>query len=507
MATWTLTGRLLGHDERPLANKAITIVCSAGVTVDKAADLTYLYDVRTTTDGTGVLVDPQSGKSGVTLVVSPSAIWTVRLPDGRTGWTTQPAAGAKVDVSDLTYTPVPVTAATLDSIEARLDALEAGGTGGGGGQTIITTSTATITKAGEYVAGTSTTLTMPNGAKVALSKGQFVVVVNISGSLYVSGVGTLTDGGSAPTTPTPPAADTTPPTPGTIAATVVTETGFTVAVTGATDDQALSSGPYAFSIDGGAWTAWQASTTYVASGLTAAKAYSVRHKVRDFAGNEATGAAITVTTAAPSEAWKWVDNFDSVAVNAGITNRALSGGTGVWPAGAGLPAVTAYPSGTDVWGLRGDGSGAVRGESAAAKAGHSIDTGSIPMRARILFSVPADAAAGDLVRVGVSTRANATGNTADFERRGVWVEYVVGTGVLFRHANYSTITTAATYTGAGTGALSGTLTVEYNGSTAKAWYNDTLVGSVNITGLDGTLFSIAASGNKATIDQVWARNL
>lgn len=94
--------------------------------------------------------------------------------------------------------------------------------------------------------------------------------------------------------------DTAAPGAGTLAESSVIDTSFTLTVTGASDDTALHATPYAFSTDNGStWSAWQAGATYTVSGRSPSTAYTCRHKVRDAAGNEATGTAITVTTAAP----------------------------------------------------------------------------------------------------------------------------------------------------------------------------------------------------------------
>ena len=91
--------------------------------------------------------------------------------------------------------------------------------------------------------------------------------------------------------------DVTNPTPGTLASSAITSSGFTLTVSGASDAGGLHATPYAYSTDNGStWSAWQAGATYNATGLAASTAYQVRHKVRDAAGNEATGTAVTVTT-------------------------------------------------------------------------------------------------------------------------------------------------------------------------------------------------------------------
>ena len=104
-------------------------------------------------------------------------------------------------------------------------------------------------------------------------------------------------GATFPAPPPPP--DTTLPTPGTLAAPAIMSSGFTLTVTGASDETALHATPYAFSTDNGdTYSAWQASNVYAASGLTAETPYACIHKVRDAAGNVATGTAITTTTTA-----------------------------------------------------------------------------------------------------------------------------------------------------------------------------------------------------------------
>lgn len=99
--------------------------------------------------------------------------------------------------------------------------------------------------------------------------------------------------------PTGGGGDTTAPVAGTLASSAITATGFTLTVSGASDETALHSQPYAFSTDNGTtWSGWQASSSLAVTGKTASTAYQCRHKVRDAAGNETTGTAITVTTSA-----------------------------------------------------------------------------------------------------------------------------------------------------------------------------------------------------------------
>ena len=97
--------------------------------------------------------------------------------------------------------------------------------------------------------------------------------------------------------------DTTNPTAGTLAPSAITDTGFTLTISGAADAGGLHAQPYTFDEGSGTFGAWQTSPSLVVTGKTAETAYTCRHKVRDAAGNEATGSSVTVTTsAAPAPA-------------------------------------------------------------------------------------------------------------------------------------------------------------------------------------------------------------
>lgn len=117
----------------------------------------------------------------------------------------------------------------------------------------------------------------------------FLLIGSVFGTLgYTAGSGTGGGGG-----------DTTPPVPGTLTASSITQTGFSLAVSGASDDTALHAAPYRFTTNGGTtWSAWQSSALYAASGLTAATVYQCQHEVRDAAGNVASGTVVPVTTSA-----------------------------------------------------------------------------------------------------------------------------------------------------------------------------------------------------------------
>ena len=128
--------------------------------------------------------------------------------------------------------------------------------------------------------------------------------------------------------------DTTPPTAGTLAGSDETDDGFTLTVTGATDETALDAAPYAFSTDNGAtWTAYQAGATYAATGLDPETDYTCLHRVKDAAGNVSTGEAIIVTTAAAAgplvfDSFTRADNPSTLG-NA-ETGQAWQVGGGTW---------------------------------------------------------------------------------------------------------------------------------------------------------------------------------
>lgn len=159
------------------------------------------------------------------------------------------------------------------------------GGGGGSPETMIATSTYTVTASGDYLAQIATTVTLPDGNTRGLDVGQYVCVRQIGSDWYISETGTLL---TAP--------DITLPTAGTLSVSTASTTADLL-VSGAMDNNALHGSPYRFSRDGGAtWTAWQAAATYTYSALTQGSTHTFVHEVRDASGNVKRGASVTAST-------------------------------------------------------------------------------------------------------------------------------------------------------------------------------------------------------------------
>lgn len=125
----------------------------------------------------------------------------------------------------------------------------------------------------------------------------------------------------------PQTPDVEPPTPGALAVSPA-DVSALLSVTGASDDRAVTG--YAFRRDTGAWSSWQVGSTFTVRGLTPSTSYDFQHKVRDGAGNEAVGAAVTESTVAtppkaPSEIGALWGHWDaSVAGSLTTSGTAVS---------------------------------------------------------------------------------------------------------------------------------------------------------------------------------------
>ena len=130
------------------------------------------------------------------------------------------------------------------------------------------------------------------------------VAPTITGTALVSlftygGVTRAVLGATFPALPAAP--DTTAPTAGTLSV-VMGSTTADLTVAGATDETALAALPYAYSLNGGAYTAYQDAATYQFDSLTPETSYTFRHRVIDAAGNITEGTAVTdSTTAVPAD--------------------------------------------------------------------------------------------------------------------------------------------------------------------------------------------------------------
>jgi len=119
-----------------------------------------------------------------------------------------------------------------------------------------------------------------------------------------------------------PPTDMTAPTPGTLAASSISSTGFTLTVTGASDNIALhTTAPYSFSTNGGSsWSSYQASNVFAVTGLIDDTAYTCQHRVRDTSGNVGTGTAQVVTTEAAVDEGPNLTTFTNDSVGAAPVN-------------------------------------------------------------------------------------------------------------------------------------------------------------------------------------------
>lgn len=173
-------------------------------------------------------------------------------------------------------------------------------TGGGSGVEQVS-GTVTLDASGAPIREfftTGATTFKANGADTLLSS--FTAVVWRRNSQGSWGYQVVQDSWTTPT-PTP---DTTAPVAGTLAVTV-TDVKADLTVSGASDDRGYVQ--FSFSKDNGAtWTAYQDSSAYTFTGLTASTAYTFKHRVKDTAGNVATGTAVSKTTAAaPARVADW----------------------------------------------------------------------------------------------------------------------------------------------------------------------------------------------------------
>jgi len=124
----------------------------------------------------------------------------------------------------------------------------------------------------------------------AMTAGATAVAVKLTAGWKIYVVGASTPG------------DTTAPIPGMLTPSAINSSGFSLTVTGASDDVALHALPFAFTTDNGvSWSAFQASNALAVTGKAAATAYQCHARVRDAAGNTADTAMVSVTTAAAGD--------------------------------------------------------------------------------------------------------------------------------------------------------------------------------------------------------------
>ena len=273
---------------------------------------------------------PAEGTSATYFVTS-AVTWPVGLE-----WSTDPDGGVAPTitgtalVSLFTYggTTRAVLGATFPSLPAAPDTTDP--TAGTLGVVMAsTTADLTVTGATDETAlhATPYAFTMDGGATwTAYQSGATYQYTGLTPETSYTfrhkvkdGAGNETLGTAVTDTTDAAPSDTTPPTAGTLAGSSITDDGFTLTVSGAADETALHAQPYRFSTnDGGAYSAYQTSPVYAATGLDPSTAYTCKHQTRDAAGNVSTGTAITVTTASSGPVTLVSDDFNRADTDAGL---------------------------------------------------------------------------------------------------------------------------------------------------------------------------------------------
>lgn len=277
-------------DDHPPVPSYSTITLDPGADhIDAAADVIHVRTIVVSLDRQG----KAATANGVPCVdgkvpVVAGVAYAVSAPNvlrGGPHYVPALTAGQVVDLSDYITPGAPLTPDQAATLTARIVALEGAATG-----VESVSGTVVLDGTGAPVREFWTTGAATIGG-VSFSADTAVVFRRTAGGSWGYKV---VDGWTAVPIP-----DTTAPVAGTLASSAITDTGFTLTVSGASDETALHAQPYAFSTDNGTtWTGWQTSSSLAVTGKTASTAYQCRHKVRDAAGNETTGTAITVTTSA-----------------------------------------------------------------------------------------------------------------------------------------------------------------------------------------------------------------
>ena len=144
--------------------------------------------------------------------------------------------------------------------------------------------------------------------------------------------------GKTALTTEPQTPDTAAPTAGTLSVTP-SNTSAMLTVSGARDDRTVAG--YSFRVGSGAWSPWQSSPSYTAAGLSPTTAYSFTHRVKDSAGNIATGSPVQATTTAtpplaPGDIFTSDTFTGSGSLVGQMTSAALGGSPARWEGTPGM---------------------------------------------------------------------------------------------------------------------------------------------------------------------------
>lgn len=177
--------------------------------------------------------------------------------------------------------------------------------------------------------------------QIAVAFGSPAGAIPIFPSLAEAEAWELANPGRTALTLEPQTPDVTPPVPGALHV-IPAHDSATLSVDGASDDRGITG--YSFRRDGGVWSEWQGEPEHTMEGLAPATGYSFQHRVRDRAGNETVGAAVSATTSETPPTSP--EDIGSLLASWDMTDAVVAGGviTSV-PDSAGTRALVAADAG------------------------------------------------------------------------------------------------------------------------------------------------------------------
>ena len=298
----------LGKIGETLAVRQVALTSNLIYTIPEGTPSGIVHRVAFTQDDTGGRT-VMYGDAPLTIALTAGATTLVAFwPGGRVTYPGATLATGTVEWADVANPPATYEPSTHTHVVADLTDYMPGS--GGASSAIIADDTPAAPAEGESASYFVTSAVSWPAGLVWSTDPDGGVAPTITGTALVSmftvsGVTRAILGATFPALP-----DAVAPVAGTLASSSITETGFTLTVTGASDVGGLHAQPYSFDTGTGTFGAWQTPATLAVTGKTAGTTHTCRHKVRDAAGNETTGASITVSTvAADATAPTWTATF------------------------------------------------------------------------------------------------------------------------------------------------------------------------------------------------------